>query len=517
MEDEIGMIFAKRCYGLAAFLLVAGINGATLRGEEPHGVAPDAGVLRVGAAVSEITPEMEYPVHGYYYERLSTGMKDPLQAKALVFRQGNHAAAFVVCDLSAIASDLSKAVRKRVTQQTGIPERHIIVAATHTHTGPDYTRELFSVASGRPLPESWANRQPYVPKLIEAIAAAVANADTAAKEAKLFAGTATQDPPVAFNRRGLTKNGEIRTWYGLNDPEILRPAGPIDSSVGIMVVRDAAQGSISALLCSHALHADTVSGTLWSADYPYFIARTVKSAFGNSVIALFANGCCGNINHVDPKGSARNSTEFIGTALGKTVTAATSQLVEVRTPQLQVRREEVKLPLQVSTPEQLSQAKRLLLEIQAGKTADFYEHVDAYKRMVLEHLRGPSDVEETMSLIGSGLSESKADSGDSLSVEVQVITLGRDVAIVALPGEVFVEYGLAIKAASPFRTTLVIELCNSSETLYIPTRSAYVPTASSFVAGGYEVVNSTTMPGSGDLLVDAAIRMLVDCAHQVND
>ena len=175
------------------------------------------------------------------------------------------------------------------------------------------------------------------------------------------------------------------------------------------------------------------------------------------------------------------------------------------------------LPLQHSTSEQLAQSKRLLREIQAGKNADFYEHVDAYKRIILEQFRGNPNVEETMSLIGWGLCNSKAGSGESLPVDVQVITLGHDVAIVALPGEVFVEYGQQIKAASPFRTTLVVELCNNSETIYIPTRNAYIPTHDSFTAGGYEVVNSTTLPGSGDMLVDAALRMLVDCAHQLSN
>jgi hypothetical protein len=182
---------------------------------------------------------------------------------------------------------------------------------------------------------------------------------------------------------------------------------------------------------------------------------------------------------------------------------------------LQVRREVVRLPLQQSTVEQLEKSKTLLREIQNGKTADFYEHVDAYKRVILEQLRSNPNVEETMSLIGWGLSASKAGSGESLPVDVQVITLGREVAIVALPGEVFVEYGLAIKNASPFKTTLVIELCNNVETIYIPTRNSYIPARDSLTGGGYEVVNSTTAPASGELLVEAAVRMLVDCAHQL--
>ena len=96
-------------------------------------------------------------------------------------------------------------------------------------------------------------------------------------------------------------------------------------------------------------------------------------------------------------------------------------------------------------------------------------------------------------------------SGDALPLDVQVITLGRDVAIDALPGEVFVELGLAIKNASPFKTTLVIELSNQVETIYVPTRFAYV-------GGGYEVMNSTLEPGGGELLAEAAIRLLADSA-----
>jgi hypothetical protein len=313
------------------------------------------------------------------------------------------------------------------------------------------------------------------------------------------------------------KNGEYRTWIGLKDPNVLRTAGPIDPEIAMLLFRDVQGGAPTAILSSHALHLDTVGGTLWSADYPAFIERTIHAQLGGNAISLFANGCCGNINHVDPNTDSRNTAEFIGTALGKTIVAAVPQFAEVTAPQLQVRREVVELPLQRSTPEQLAHAKELLREIQAGKNVDFYEHVDAYKRIILEQLRQNSEVEETMALIGWGLSASKAGSGETLPVDVQVITLGRDVALVALPGEVFVEYGLQIKAASPFRTTLVVELCNNVETIYIPTRNAYIPTCDSFTAGGYEVINSTTLPGSGDLLVDAALRLLVECAHHVVD
>ena len=75
-------------------------------------------------------------------------------------------------------------------------------------------------------------------------------------------------------------------------------------------------------------------------------------------------------------------------------------------------------------------------------------------------------------------------------------------------GEVFVDLGLAIKRGSPFRTTLVIELSNQVETIYIPTRAAYA-------SGSYEVTNSNVQPGSGEMLVESAIRQLRLSAQEV--
>ena len=62
--------------------------------------------------------------------------------------------------------------------------------------------------------------------------------------------------------------------------------------------------------------------------------------------------------------------------------------------------------------------------------------------------------------------------GTTLPMEVQVFRLSRDVPIVTLPGEVLVDLGIAIKQASPFKTTLVIELTNDGPG-YIPTRKGF--------------------------------------------
>jgi neutral ceramidase len=85
-------------------------------------------------------------------------------------------------------------------------------------------------------------------------------------------------------------------------------------------------------------------------------------------------------------------------------------------------------------------------------------------------------------------------------MEVQVFRLDADTAIVCLPCEIFVELGLAIKRASPFKRTLVIEICND--------RPSYVPTLKAFREGSYEVTNARVKPGAGEMLVDAAVNSL---------
>jgi neutral ceramidase len=69
-----------------------------------------------------------------------------------------------------------------------------------------------------------------------------------------------------------------------------------------------------------------------------------------------------------------------------------------------------------------------------------------------------------------------------------------------LPSEIFVEFGLAIKSASPFKTTLVVELANDD--------LAYIPTKRAFAEGSYEITNSRVQPGTGEKLADAAVALL---------
>lgn len=92
--------------------------------------------------------------------------------------------------------------------------------------------------------------------------------------------------------------------------------------------------------------------------------------------------------------------------------------------------------------------------------------------------------------------------GKPLTAEVQVITVGRELAWVGLPGEVFTELGMAIKNGSPFPYTIVSSLANDYLSYFI-NRKAYAE-------GNYEAVVTRFAPGAGEALVDAAVRMLTE-------
>ncbi len=457
--------------------------------------------LRVGLAEADITPPIGFPIAGYYHERLADGTTDPLKAKAIVFRDANAEAALVVCDLIGIATDLSQAVRKRASEKTGIPVTNIVISATHSHTAPDYMKELYlKLGSERQEPL----RAAYIEKLISGPVEAIVNARAAATSAVLECGSATQATPVSFNRRSVMRDGSVRTWMSHDNPDVVRAAGPVDPEIALLAVRDEAGKSLG-ILSNFALHLDTVGGLKWSADYPYFIEQTLRKAAGSDVVSIFGTGCCGDINHVNPRSKDRNKADFIGHSIGDSVQKQLSQLKRLERTDLVVKSRAVRLPLQDATKDEVAHSIKILDSANRKVKVDFLEHVTAYKKLILDQLRHREPHANAAEHITWGLSRSLAGVGETLPVDVTVMTLGSDVAIVCLPGEVFVELGLAIKQGSPFRTTLVIELSNSVETIYVPHRAAYA-------GGSYEVTNSNLQPGAGEMLVETALSLLREAA-----
>jgi hypothetical protein len=198
------------------------------------------------------------------------------------------------------------------------------------------------------------------------------------------------------------------------------------------------------------------------------------------MLTIFANGACGNLNHINVNWPERqqgtNEANRLGTILAASVCKAYMDLKPVADTTLRVRSQVIQLPLAPVTGADLAEAKEIQKRLRQAK---FMEQVKAFK---------------VLDVAGRA--------GKPWEVEVQVIALGKDLAWVSLPGEIFVELGLSIKAVSPFKQTHIVELANGAIG-YIPNRSAYAQ-------GNYEVVSARCAEGSGELLVAAAARMLED-------
>jgi hypothetical protein len=434
--------------------------------------------LRAGVGVAEITPPIPFRMSGYFYERLSTGTKDPLQAKAIVFRQGDEAAALVFCDLIGIALDVSTQARRLAAEATGIPVENIAVAATHSHTGPLYFGALHKHLHDRAVAKFGSDpyeKIDYPTMLVERIVAAVTRANAALEPVKLDAGYAREDR-VSFNRRFHMKDGTVRFNPGPLNPDIIRPAGPIDPQIGAIWLREPEVAQPMAAIASFALHLDTVGGTEYSADYPKIVADKLQDSLDPAFTFLFGAGTCGDINHIDVTTRKRRSTQDIARLLAESLQRARDkqEFVPLVQPSLAVKSVKVRTPLQAYSASEITAAQKKMAFI-GTRQLPFLEEVEACKIMDLE-LR------------------------DTDEFEIQAFRLGPEVAVVTLPGEVFVELGLAIKAASPFKTTLLVELANDD--------AAYIPTKKAFAEGSYETVNSHIQPDGGELLVDAAIKLL---------
>ncbi|MDD3588599.1 MAG: hypothetical protein PHQ75_15560, partial [Thermoguttaceae bacterium] len=183
----------------------------------------------------------------------------------------------------------------------------------------------------------------------------------------------------------------------------------------------------------------------------------------------------GDINHFDVSGVKKQKAPDIGLELGNLTLGIMKSGLKPVEPSLKVASRKVQWPYHKFTAERVAEAKKFLAETKDQKVSPVTKlsHV-----MVLDSLhRDPK----------------------GLTLEVQAYRLGPDTAVVTLPGEVFVDLGLAIKKASPFAHTMVIELSDSIQ---------YVPTVKAFKEGSYETYNSLIEPGGGEKLVDMAIECL---------
>lgn len=412
---------------------------------------------------------------GYYYVRYNQGTHDPLQAKALVFEKDGAKAALVTIDLIGMPRNVVEKTRRLVEGLTSIPGAHLMISATHSHTGPELGSRLRNVD-----PAAEAKLRAWLDALPQKISDAVKQAEANLQPVTIKTATGQEDS-ISFIRRFKMVDGSTGWNPGKLNPKIEAPIGTIDPSVPALFIQNEKQQPIATYV-NFANHLDTVGGLRYSADYPLTLSNVLNAAANNPVhVTLFSIGCAGNINHIDVRrpDSQKGDGEAarIGGILAAAVLKSQPAAKQIALGPLRTRSEIVKLPLAPYKPEEVTVAQDILANYGAPNSRPFLDQVKAFKVLELQ-----------------------ARAGQPIDAEVQAITLGTDLAIVGLPGEIFVDLGKAIKTGSKYKTTIVVELANGS--------IGYVPDRKAYAEGAYEVISSRVAAGSGELLVEAALRLI---------
>lgn len=401
--------------------------------------------LRVGAGRVEITPDVA--MLNWNTLRPYGAVRDPVFARAVVLTDGQTKIAFVGWDMLDAREFAVARVRRAIAGETGIPEAHIIVHATHTHSGPKSEMGPEPVlpkeqtksrpAQQHPVYRAWADT------LVEKCVALVKQADAAAAPASLWLGRASVGEWL-FNRRPIKPDGTVQTMMVPADPYALPGGlrfGPVDPTATVLGVRST-DGKNVATFFHVAAHAVSIYGAYQgvSADWPGVAMEALRAEIGGE--ALFLQGCAGDIV------PARRGVDA-AVAMGHGIAA------------------------------RVAKASRVAVKLPAGALRTWTTTLE---------LPTTAEAAETMKRA-------------TLSAEVQIVTCGQ-LALVTLPGEPMLELAAAIQAGSPYPHTIVLGYANGRGV-------GYVGLPGGKAKGGYEMTDvGAGADDAGQRLVEAALALL---------
>jgi hypothetical protein len=442
--------------------------------------------LHVGTATVTTTPPVGCDLSGYIARvEPMAGVHDDLSARAMVWAEdadGANAAALVALDVLDLDAVDVATIRERATSLTGIPGERVGVVCTHTPGGP-------ATLTG------WLGRRDaaYLDSLGWVVAEAVAAA-AGTVQPVVMRWACGAEATVGKNRRV--------------------PDGIIDPDVPVLRFQRP-DGTVAALLVSYASHPVTLGPTnlLATADYPGYVRRTLESAYPGAT-ALFATGCCGQINNGHTERDAERGRGLqwrtFGEAerCGRAIAGAAIQAAE------QAARFDAALPVAdvPIVPAGVRTARRSVgLPLLPTVTSDELDGLVAgwqeKLRSTLSRERLPGEAERLEVFLAWAEALRAGRLPEAVAAEVMAIALGS-VTLVLLPGESFVEFGLAIKERAAPRAVMTLAYANGAPG-YIPHRSAYP-------AGGYEVdeahryygAPACVAPEAGEAVVEAATEVL---------
>ena len=452
-----------------AFLLLVG----------PNAHAQENTDFQAGAAMSVITPPIGTSINGGMQDRIVSNIHDETHARAIVLDDGETRLAIVVSDLCMIYRETVDQAKERAHEFTGIPTENMMMSATHTHSAGT----ACSVFQSDPDPE-------YLEFLSERIADAVIRANENRVPARIGWGFG-QEPDQVHNRRWLLKPGKTspnpfggedlaRMNPGVNNPDKLEPAGPTDPEVSVVSVV-AKTGEPIAILANYSLHyVGGTGGPVISADYfGMFNDRMAQllNATNQEIpfVSIMSNGTSGDINNIDFSGRIKGARgafvqmEYVANVVAAEAYKVVQNITYQDDLKLSSVQEEISVGVRLPNAEEVKRAEEIMAHAE-GPNMKTREEIYARETVLIQHY--PDEVEMIL----------------------QAFRIG-DLAIAAIPCEVFVEIGLDLKENSAVKPMFTISLANG----YF----GYLPTPKHHALGGYE----TWRARSSFLEVNASVKI----------
>ncbi|MBE0537308.1 MAG: neutral/alkaline non-lysosomal ceramidase N-terminal domain-containing protein [Phycisphaerae bacterium] len=457
------------------------------------------GVFKAGAAASNITPPLDEPVVGGWNSPPATHIHDELYARCLVLDDGATRLVLVMVDSLGVSREVLDAAKRLIHDKTGIPAANVLIAATHTHSSiPARGSGAAPTATVPGEPQPGIGN--YGGFLIRRIADGVRRALNNLEPARIGWGRA-EEPTQVFNRRYLMKPGtptpnpfggvdQAVMNPGQGNPNILKAAGPIDPEIVFLSVQSR-DGRPIALLANYSLHyVGPGAGAVISADYFGVFADRIQEMLAADrlsppFVGMLSNGTSGDINNIpwlekpQQRYKPYEKMQQVANLVAQAVHEAHKEITFHDWVQLDARQTDLTLAARKPTAEQLTWAREVLKKPEDAPK--YHTHERTYANRVL------------------GLK----DSSDTVGVILQTLRVG-DLAVCAIPFEVFVEIGLELKAKSPFAQTFTISHANGS--------NGYLPTAGQHALGGYE-----TWLGTSRVEFEAADKIVANLLAMHNE
>jgi len=422
-----------------------------------------------GFAEVDYTPAPGLSLAGQHYIRIAERTRDPLMANAVAMRQGHETVVIVAIDLCLVEPSFVAGTQRAFEDRTGLPAERLLVHTTHSHVAP--------VA----IPRFWGDPDPaFMEVLKESVLGAAQSAIARLEPVKVFSGIGKLDH-LNWNRRCKYDDGSSVMHGSADRAGFLGTEEARDPNLGVIFFRNA-EDKITGVIANFGTHPNCVEhGLYYSADLPGEVRRLLESMLGGDTGVVYLTGAAGNVS---PIIHAPGVTEQLwmgeeglaraGLLMAGEIAKVIAQAIEpIGSPDLAVRHTQVAIPIRPYP----SPDERAYPNSWSGESQAFYRTCEAdWPRKIREE----SPVE----------------------VRLNVIRVG-DTMICANPAEIFSEFALAIREASPARVTLISQLTDG----YV----GYIPTPAAFDRGGYETwacATSKLSTGAGEAIVEATRELM---------